>query len=115
MGSKDKESRLAQKAYLEHTLKKRLSTLADKGITAADAAKDAFLRKIRAELRDTEARLRAIDLMEKKAVEMAKAKAEKMAGPKKEKQKKKKAQEQEPDVSKRQQKKKKKKEGKTKP
>ena len=113
MASKDKASRLEQKAYFETKLNERVDLLKEQGVDQAAIAKDAVVKKLRADLRDTTARLAAIDDLERKKEEMAAAKAEKLAAPKKKKEKKK--QEEEPSAeSKRQQKKKKKKEGKPK-
>ena len=111
MASKDKEVRLEQKAYLETKLNQRLSALADRDLKPGIIAKDPAVRKIRAEIRETDSRLMAITALEKKAEEMARIKAEKIAALKKEEGKKKKGKaEKEPETSKRQQKKKAKKE-----
>ncbi len=112
MASKKRASRLAQKAYFQEKLNQRLSFLADKGLEPEKMAKDADVRKIRAEIRATEARLSVISNLEKKAEEMARTKAEKMAGPKKKKEKKREKPEETAAMSKRQQKKKKKMESK---
>jgi len=114
MASKSKASRLEQKAFLEEKLDKRLSFLSEKGIEPGKIAKDTNVKKIRAQMRETEARLKVISALERKAEEMARIKAEKMAEPKKEKGKKEKEPKDGSAVSKRQQKKKKKKEGKAK-
>jgi len=113
MGSKDKAARLAQKTYWEEKLEQRISLLKEQGIESDKIKKDSAVKKIRAELRDVKARIKAISAKEEKAAEMAKTKAEKLAAPKKEK-KSKKAAEEEAQASKRQQKKQKKKEGKKK-
>lgn len=108
MASKSKASRLAQKAYWEEKLNERLSLLGDRRLEPGKIAKDTGVRKIRAQMRETEARLKVISDLGRKAEEMARTKAEKMAGPKKEKGKKKGEPEETAIVSKRQQKKKKK-------
>ena len=110
MGSNSKEARLAQKAYWEKKLNERLSALNDKGLASDQIFKDSAIRKIRAQIRSADARLQVISDMEKKVVEMAKAKAKKAADTKKKKSKKGKTSEEEPKISKRQQKKKAKKE-----
>lgn len=111
MPSKSREARERQKQYWEKRLEQRLSHLAEKGLGQKEAAKDSAVRKIRANLRDTESRLQVIRHLEKRNEEMAKARAEKESVPKAEKSKKKKSAEEEtPEVSKRQLKKKKKKE-----
>jgi len=110
MASKEKAARLEQKAHWEEKLNQRLSLMADKGAESKKIAKDTTVRKLRAKVRETDKRLKAIEEKEKKLEEMAKVKAEKLAAPKKEK--KGKILEEKPDKSKRQQKKKKKKESK---
>ncbi len=112
MGSKTKPTRETQKTNWEIKLNQRISILAEKGIESEQIAKDPGVRKIRAKLRKTQGRLKAIADSEKKADELFRIKAEKKAGPKKEKGKKAKEQGKEPELSKRQQKKKKKKESK---
>lgn len=112
MSSKSKESRLDQKAFWENELSRRLEVLADSGIEPATIAKDTAVRKLRAKIRETAGRLRAISTAEKKVEEMEKIRAEKLAAPKVEKSKKKKGIEDAATDSKRQQKKKKKKESK---
>ncbi len=112
MASKDKESRLGQMSYWEEQLNQRLALLAEKGDAPEKIAKDTEVKKIRAKIRETRDRLKAIEEREKKLEDMAKAKVEKAAMPKKSKKKKK--EEESPEESKRQQKKKKKKEKKPK-
>ena len=112
MASKSKEAREGQKDYWENKLNQRLAVLADRGLQPQRIAKDATVRKIRAKIRTSNARLKAVVLLEKKVEELASIKSEKMAAPKKEKTKKQKELEKTPELSKRQQKKKKKVEGK---
>jgi hypothetical protein len=112
MASKDKESRLAQMGYWEEKLNQRLAQLAEKGVASEKITKDTEIKKIRAKIRETRDRLGTIEEKEKKLGEMAKARAEKTAMPKKSK--KKKQEEETSAESKRQQKKKKKKEKKSK-
>ena len=114
MGSKTKQTREDQRSYWETKLSQRLSVLSERGMESEKITKDPGVRKIRAKLRQTQGRLKAIAESEKKAAEIAQTKAEKNAAPKKEKGKKEKEQKKEPELSKRQQKKKKKKEGKDK-
>ena len=109
MPSKSKEARLSQKAYLEHKLNQRLADLSDRGFESGTIVKDPAIRKIRAQLRETEGRLEAIAAAERKTEEMARIKAEKANAPKPQKAKKKKGKEEEPQISKRQKKKKEKK------
>ena len=112
MASKSKEVREDQKDYWQNKLNQRLSVLADRGLEPQRIAKDATVRKIRAKIRTSNARLKALVLLEKKVEELARIKSEKMVAPKKEKTKKQKELEKAPEISKRQEKKKKKVEGK---
>lgn len=110
MASKDKEARMEQKRYWEAKLRQHLGKLAEGGVDNAASAKDATVRKIRAKMRETQARLDSVRAMETKAEEMARKKAEKLAAPKEDKgKKKKKVEEDTKALSKRQEKKKKKK------
>jgi len=111
MGSKGKDERLEQKRYWDEQLERRLSLLTDKGFDADRISRDTTVKKLRAKIRETGQRLRAIEGKEQKAEEMAAAKAQKLAAPKIKKSDKKKLVEEQPAESKRQQKKKKKKEG----
>lgn len=104
MPSKTKAARLEQKANLEFTLNQHLANLAEKGLEPSKMAKDPTVKKLRAEIRKTTARLQVISTMEKKREGMIKRKTEKEATPKKEKLKKQKEVE-DGSVSKRQQKK----------
>ena len=114
MASKDKESRLGQMSDWEEQLNQRLALLAEKGVASGQIAKDTEVKKIRAKIRETRDRLKAIEEREKKLEDMAQAKAEKAAMPKISKKKKKSEEEENAEESKRQQKKKKKKEKKPK-
>lgn len=114
MPSKSKAVRLGQKSYWENKLDQRMSALAEKGLDPKKIAKDATVKNIRAQMRKTQSRLKAITRLEEKTEELEKAKAEKMAAPKEAKSKKEKASEEAALMSKRQQKKKKKKESKSK-
>jgi hypothetical protein len=110
MTSKSREVRIEQKKYWETKLEQRLGVLAERGVETKSVVKDPAVKKIRAHLRETEARLKAITSLEAQAEEMARKKAEKAAAPKEKKGGKGKVKEETPEMSKRQQKKKKKKE-----
>jgi hypothetical protein len=105
MSSESKQARQGQKGHWENQREKRLLVLKKKGVAPENIAKDAVLRKIRAEIRKADSRLRVITGKEKKLEEMAKVKADKAAAPKAEKRKKKAEAQQASDGSKRQQKK----------
>jgi len=109
MASKDKEARLAQKAYWQDRLDQRLNALAQDGKEAAQIEKDSEVRRLRALVKESNSRLKTIEAKEAKKEEMSRIKAERLAAPKEEKTKKKKGAEEDKQESKRQQKKKKKK------
>jgi hypothetical protein len=84
MGLKRKQMLMRQKAYFEHELQDRMSFLAGKGIESPKADKDTLVRKLQADIRAVNKRLRLIADSEKKTEEMAKIKAERAAAPQKE-------------------------------
>lgn len=77
MASKDRAERKEQKLYWENQLSRRLEVLTEKGLEPGRIAKDPTVKKIRAKMRKTETRLRAIDELAKKNKEMIEAKAAK--------------------------------------
>lgn len=91
MASESKETRLKQKAVLEAKLQKRQALLADKGQDEKQIARDTQIRALQADLRETAARLRAIEANEKRTEGLAVMKAERLAKPKEEAPKAKKA------------------------
>jgi len=115
MPSKTKDSRLEQKSHWEEKLNRRISELTAIGASEEKIGNDAAVRRIRAELRKSGARLAVIDRREKKLEEMAASRAEKAAAPKKEKKRGKAEEEQAAGQSKRQKKKQQKKEAKAAP
>jgi hypothetical protein len=84
MGLKRKETLMRQKTYFEHHLQDRLSFLSGKGIKSSGADKDTLVRKLQANIRALNRRLRRIADDEKRTEEMAKIKAERAATPQKE-------------------------------
>jgi hypothetical protein len=84
MGLKRKQMLMRQKAYFEQKLLDRLSFLSGKGIKSPKADKDTLVRKLQANIRAVNKRLRLIADNEKRMEEMAKIKAERAAAPKKE-------------------------------
>ncbi len=105
MPSKSKEARLDQRSQLEDKLNQRLAELRDKGEEASRIPQDPKVKMLRADLRKTTERLKAIEAKGKKADELAERKAAKASASKEEKGKKQKDSAQEPSMSKRQQKK----------
>jgi outer membrane biosynthesis protein TonB len=79
MGSRNKEAQGRQKAYFERRLGERLSFLANKGIESPGIEKDALVKKLRANIRAINDRLKAIANNEKRTEGLAKIKAEKAA------------------------------------
>jgi hypothetical protein len=109
MGSKSRQTREAQKAYWENQLNRRLSLLKEKGVEPEQIEKDLEVKRLKAEIRKTDSRLRTIAAKEKKVQDMAAAREKKAAAQeKKEKTKKEKASAEAAEMSKRQQKKRKK-------
>jgi hypothetical protein len=84
MGLKRKRMQMRQKAYFEQKLQNRLSFLSGKGIEAPKIDKDPLVRKLKANIRAVNNRLRLIADNEKRTEEMAKIKAERAAAPPKE-------------------------------
>ena len=81
MGSRKKEAQERQKAYFERGLEERLSFLSKKGIESPGIDKDTLVKKLRANIRAINVRLKAIAGNEKRTEELAKIKAEKAALP----------------------------------
>ena len=77
MSSRSKAIILSQKSYYEVVLDKRLKELKDKGISEDDIQKNATLRHLKARVRESNRRLRAIYNIEKKIAELAVWKAKK--------------------------------------
>jgi hypothetical protein len=84
MGLKRKQMLMRQKSYFEHELQDRLSFLSGKGINPPKADKDTLIRKLQANIRALNKRLRLIAGNEKRTEEMAKIKADRAAAPRKE-------------------------------
>ena len=84
MGLKWKQMQMRQKAYFEQKLQNRLSFLSGKEIEAPKIDKDSLVRKLRANIRAVNNRLRLIADHEKRTEEMAKIKADRAAAPPKE-------------------------------
>ena len=91
MASESKETRLKQKATLEAKLQKRLALLAEKGLDEKKIARDVLVKELKANLKQTQVRLRAIATNVKRTADLAAMKAERLAQPKEETTKAKKA------------------------
>ncbi|MDA8126020.1 MAG: hypothetical protein M0009_12625 [Deltaproteobacteria bacterium] len=79
MTSKSRDTRLEQKAEWEAKLKKREALLAGKGADAKKIAADIQIRELKAKIKESNLRIRAIDATEKRTGELAAMKAEKLA------------------------------------
>lgn len=84
MASESRETRLRQKAEWEVKLNKRLALLAGKGMDEKKIAQDVQVKELKAKLKESNARIRAIDATEKRTAELAAIKAERLAKPKEE-------------------------------
>ena len=84
MGLKWKQIQMRQKAYFEQKLQNRLSFLSGKEIEAPKIDKDPLVRKLQANIRAVNNRLRLIADNEKRTEEIAKIKADRAAAPPKE-------------------------------
>src|SRR4030042_1231137 len=84
MASESRETRLKQKAEWEVKLQKRLALFAEKGADKKKIARDALVKGLKAKIKESQARLRAIDATEKRTAELATIKAERLARPKEE-------------------------------
>jgi hypothetical protein len=82
--SKRKQILMRQKASFEHKLQDRLSFLSGKGIKSPKADKDTLVRKLQADIKAVNKRLRLIADNDQRTEEMAKIKAERAAPPQKE-------------------------------
>jgi hypothetical protein len=82
MGVMRKQMLGQQRASFEQTLRERLSFLSGKGIPSSKADKDTIVRKLKADIRAVNNRLRTIADNEKRTEEMARIKAERAATPK---------------------------------
>jgi hypothetical protein len=85
MESKKKQIQLRQKGHAEKCLKNRLSYLAGKGIKPPKTDKDPIVRKIEADLRAVNSRLRLMAAHDERTEELAKAKTDRAAAALKEK------------------------------
>ena len=79
-----RETRLKQKAEWEVKLQKRLALLGAKGLDEKKTARDVGVKELKAKIKESQVRLRAIDANEKRTAELATIKAERLAKPKEE-------------------------------
>ena len=81
MASKLMKVREDQKAHWELKLKQRLDVLKGNGTSDSRIDKDTVVRKIKAKIKETASRIRAIIAKDEKIKEMARVKEEKKAAP----------------------------------
>ena len=79
MSSKSKEARLEQRRVLEKKLELRLSKLADLGVAKEKAKSDPLVKKLQAQIRETNLRIAAYDQNAEKVLAMKQAKEKKLA------------------------------------
>jgi hypothetical protein len=85
MASKLKKTQLGRKEQYERRLNTRLALLSERKIEPSKIEKDPLVKNLRANIAATNARLKAIDKIEQRTVELAKIKAEKVEAAKAEK------------------------------
>jgi len=83
MGLRRKQIVMRQKATFEQELKDRLSDLSGKGVKSPQTDRNTLVKKLKADIKASNKRLRRIAEEEKRTEEMARIKAEKAAAPKK--------------------------------
>jgi hypothetical protein len=79
-----RDTRLKQKAEWEGKLQKRLALLGAKGFDAQKISRDVGIKELKAKIKESNARLRAIDATENRTAELAAMKAQRLAKPKEE-------------------------------
>ena len=79
MSSKSKEARLEQRRVLEKKLELRLSKLADLGVAKEKAKSDPLVKKLQAQIQETNLRIAASDKNAEKVLAMKQAKEKKLA------------------------------------
>ena len=84
MGSKRKQMLMQQRASFEQTLQERLSFLSGKGVRSPQVDKDTIVRKLKADIKAVNNRLKTVAANEKRSEEMAKIKADRASAPHKE-------------------------------
>jgi len=79
MASKSKDVRLEQRRVLEKKLELRLAKLAADGVAKEKAQSDSVVKNLKSKIRETNARIGAIDKNTQQIQALAKAKEEKLA------------------------------------
>jgi|GEM_PF-533350 len=81
MASQSRETRQKQLAEWEVRLKKRLAFLGEKGLDDKKIGRDVLVKELKAKIKESQARLRAIDANEARTAGLAAIKAERSAKP----------------------------------
>lgn len=84
MSSKSKDVKIEQRRILEKKLDLRLQQLAQKGISKEKAQSDPLVKNLKAKIRETNIRIKAVEKITKLNEELAQAKIQKLAAPAKE-------------------------------
>jgi len=83
MSSKSKDVRIEQRRILEEKLDLRLQQLAQKGISKEKAQGDPLVKNLKAKIKETNIRIKAAEKIAKQNEDLAQAKVQKLAAPKK--------------------------------
>lgn len=83
MGFRRKQMLIQQRTSFELTLQERLSFLSGKGIISPKAEKDTIVKKLKADIKAVNLRLRTVAANDKRTEELARIKAERAAAPRK--------------------------------
>ena len=83
MGFRRKQMLIQQRASFELTLQERLAFLSGKGIVSPKADKDTIVKKLKADIKAVNMRLRTVAANDKRTEELARTKAERAAAPRK--------------------------------
>lgn len=84
MPSKSKDVRIDQRRVLEKKLDLRLQQLNEKGTSKEKAESDPLVKNLKAKIRETNTRIKAVEKIEKLNEDLAQAKIQKLSAPKKE-------------------------------
>ncbi|MEQ8152792.1 MAG: hypothetical protein ABRQ32_07805 [Smithellaceae bacterium] len=81
MSSKSKDVRIEQRRMLEEKLDLRLQQLAQKGISKEKAQSNPLVKNLKAKIRETNTRIKAVEKIEKLNEDLAQAKILKLTAP----------------------------------
>ncbi len=81
MSSKSKDVKIEQRRILEEKLDLRLQQLAQKGISKEKAQSNPLVKNLKAKIRETNTRIKAVEKIAKLNEELAQAKIQKLTAP----------------------------------